>query len=1241
MSERTVFSESQNPLETSFVPRIIKRQFSRDPEWCIEDETSDTNTSLLWLDICNFSTLCNRLMKKKKKGVEAITSILREHYTFLLDKITKYGGEPLFFAGDGIMASWPGNASEAEHAISLAVQCAREIIAENEITDNQGTAIELHLVIAYGPWHLAEIEGTHGKKLLTFYGAVFDRLRRASGNTAPNRILIHNDALAYLPKDLPSTPVSFDSALLEDVEYELPKVALPSTPEALFDVQTLGRLKEFIPATIPEPLSKERIQWLAEIRPVTSIFLRFPKVAMEPDSLVNEIHKIGSITKPLVEKYDGLLNMFWVDEKATNILICFGPSPSAHNNNPERSLRLAVELNRKLQREGFENKVGISTGIAYCGVLGNDIFRQHTVIGDVVNLSSRYSQISDWDVVCDEATQRESRRAVEFEGPFAVRVKGYGDEVQLYPVKDLIMADDTATPVLIWEKELQEALGAIEGNAQGNTVLFIEGQSGMGKTSLLHEIQQKTKGRYSVFQISGDQINRNTPYSIWSDVFSEILNVHISHSDGGSSDKWRALENRFGARTCLLNIVLNTNFEDSEEVRGYTPAQRVAATHDLLLEVLRQEGESRKLVILIDDAQWVDEISWNLIESINNSTINCDIALSLHKLSEQRHIRTDRLKHYVEIQLQELSDAGVESLICHRMNVRKVSEELVVLVHKIAKGNPFFSMEFLESLMDKDLLVTDDTSCSLKRDVVLSELSLPETVRGAVRSRIDRLDQGSQLSLKVGSVVGQRFGKGIVTEIYPIPEERTAVTSYLEEAQHFGLLSDTTVDDFEGYLFNNAAIAEVAYEMILAEQRRHLHRESAEWYENNFKDQLQPFYMRLMYHWNAAEEVQKAIHYCQLESMRLFQLGFVQQALEVGLQGAELLDFRAPEDAAAIGAEIGSHMAAIGGLLEGRSIAELIDHKPLQNLETELLIDLLLYLSPLAHQCHQAELFALFPVFCLQRTLEEGNGPSAAEVYSMYSIIHKALTGDDQGAFQWSNLALEVDRKNNHTRQARVSFIYCWFIAHWFVPYRELIPMADQGADAGFRLNDILYACFNLSLSVVLKCVCGFPLEEVVRAAEENLKRNNQLVRNAAFHLVHEKQVARAFQGKTRDYLSFSDDEVDEATDLASILNTDMYNQIGYYLISKVKLNVHYHQWEKALEWSEKAAPLLQAFANQPGHVELEQYTAMAALYASRDAGQQQGVLDGLANEKIALMEKWAGYSQENFHQYDRECMGR
>ncbi len=52
--------------------------------------------------------------------------------------------------------------------------------------------------------------------------------------------------------------------------------------------------------------------------------------------------------------------------------------------------------------------------------------------------------------------------------------------------------------------------------------------------------------------------------------------------------------------------------------------------------------------------------------------------------------------------------------------------------------------------------------------------------------------------------------------------------------------------------FNNATIVEVAYGMTLAEQRRQLHRESAEWYEKNFSQNLQPFWVRLANHWNEA-----------------------------------------------------------------------------------------------------------------------------------------------------------------------------------------------------------------------------------------------------------------------------------------------------------------------------------------------------------------------------------------------------
>ena len=145
------------------------------------------------------------------------------------------------------------------------------------------------------------------------------------------------------------------------------------------------------------------------------------------------------------------------------------------------------------------------------------------------------------------------------------------------------------------------------------------------------------------------------------------------------------------------------------------------------------------------------------------------------------------------------------------------------------------------------------------------------------------------------------------------------------------------------------------------------------------------------------------------------------------------------------------------------------------------------------------------------------------------------------------------------------------------------------------KTGDILFACFDLSLSVVLKSTAGIHLDEVIETAQIYSLRNNQAVINAAFHLMHEEQVAKAFQGRTDSYTSLTDEKFDETNNIASICNTDLYNQIGYYLVSKLKLNAHFGNWEEAIEWGDKAFPVLPAFANQPGHFELEQYYTLAS----------------------------------------------
>lgn len=1189
---------------------------------------------MLWVDICNFSPLCNRLMKDVVNGVEKITGILNSHYDFVLNTIHAYGGEPLFFVGDGIMAAWPADQIAEEEAVPLAAACAQKILKEEATKDDQDKRLSIHAVISVGPWNLLEFEGTKDLLLYSFFGEVFTAIVAASKNVAPDQLLISNAALRFLSKDIRSKPVEYDTAILLD-SPEIP--SLPHKKSLALTPAATRKLRSFVPQTLIFPINTERLKWIAEIRPVTVLFIRLANDYQNTAANLEQLRGSVKLARPLVLKHDGLLNQIWLDEKQSNILICFGPPPSAHMDNPERCVRLALQLHRLLNEAGFQNSMGVSTGMAYCGILGNDILRQYTVIGDVVNLSARIAGIAQNKIFCDKATRSASHKTIRYKPHFTRVLKGFPDPVVLNEPEAVLeeAAPNAVAPSVIGrEAELNVLLDAYRQALAGHgSCIMIEGENGMGKTRLLEAFRsQVAKSKGFVLSSSGDYINRNTPYQIWETIFSTLLRLDGVSSSGSTQETLQQIVTRYGPKASLLNAVLPANFSESEETRALTESQKVVATHKFLLQVLEEESAGRPLVIVIDDAHWVaDELSWQLLGSVASRLRNSLLVLSFQKTADFSGI-AETLGNVQHLVLQELSDEGMEALIRAKLKVASVAGDVYSLVKRIARGNPFFCIELVGSLLDQQLLSFKDDSCFLAADASLSDFSLPETVRGAVRRRIDHLERGSQLSLKVASVVGNRFGTKVIDDIYPISIERESVPAYLAGAAKAGFIRAQMVDNMQGYQFSSVTTSEVAYEMTLAEQRRYLHRETALWYEQQFRDNLAPFYVRLAYHWLHAGEKSRAADYHEKEAIRLFRLGFVKQALDVGLEGVRLLGQDIDRDPTLIGQKIMEHFGFINGFMEGKSIESLVLHKKLLNDNAGMVIKLLLELCPFAHQCQEAELFALMAIISLRRTLEEGNGAAAAEVYSMYSIIYKSLTGDSVTALAWSRLALAIDEQNGHTLQARVSFIHCWFIAHWLVPHRELVPLAASGAESGLSSGDVLFGCFCLSLEVVLRATAGQPLNEVIRTAQAYQSRNNQSVLNAAFHLVHEAQVAKALQGRTKSFTSLSDEYRDEEKDIASICNTDLYNQIGYYLISKLKLNTHFGLWQEAVGWGEKALPLLPAFAHQPGQIDLEQFFSIAALYAAAEtSGEEAARLRNRAATGMETVNRWAELCPGNF----------
>jgi predicted ATPase len=514
----------------------------------------------------------------------------------------------------------------------------------------------------------------------------------------------------------------------------------------------------------------------------------------------------------------------------------------------------------------------------------------------------------------------------------------------------------------------------------------------------------------------------------------------------------------------------------------------------------------------------------------------------------------------------------------------------------------------------------------------LRKVAFPDTVQGVITSRIDRLTPQSQLTLKIASVIGTAFSAQVVKDIHPIGMDVPHLAEHLEALER----ADLTVRDPHStelvYRFKHMITREVAYNQLLFAQRQKLHLSVAEWYETRFADDLTQSYAVLAHHYRLAEVTPKAVEYLEKSAVLTFSIGLGKESVTLGLEAARLLGVDLPEDPKAIIPLLGAELGEIQRLLAGRAPKDLLDLPPLANAEVGAVLGLLLRIEPFAHQSMQPELFALMALRSMTLTLTHGNGMPSPAVYAMYSIVYRAMTGDSTTAHQLSQLALDLDARQGEYLKALVSFVHTWFNQHWMNHVSEGIETSLAAARAGFAGGDILFGCFNLSAHVVYLANTGRRLEEVAAVAAKHLRENGKRVLNAAFHCVHELQMAKALAGLTVDRLSFTDADFDEAVDVASICKTDHYNQIGYYFTSKLRLHYYYGDYERALEHADRALPLLPAFAGQVGEVDLTFFRALSLLARAREvSGADRQELTEKARADLAKLAAWGTLSEPNF----------
>jgi predicted ATPase len=303
---------------------------------------------------------------------------------------------------------------------------------------------------------------------------------------------------------------------------------------------------------------------------------------------------------------------------------------------------------------------------------------------------------------------------------------------------------------------------------------LVSGYSGVGKSSLVDEIH-KSMAHTARFAATGqqgyfirgkfDQFKRNIPYAALIQALQDLLRRLLTESDDRIAG-WRSCLN--AALGVNGQVIVDVLPELERLIGPQPPVPQLEATdaqnrfHRVFQQFIQafcQPGQP--LVLFLDDLQWADLASLNLIQLLLSDRTLKGLLLigayrenevgtghSLRLMLDTLRLTGNSISHLV---LQPLQLEHVTQLLAETLRTDAV-QPLAELVYRKTQGNPFFLIQLLKSLYQDGLLWFDFPSgcwCwSLDR---LSAITITENVVDLMVNQIQRLAPETQEVLKLAA----------------------------------------------------------------------------------------------------------------------------------------------------------------------------------------------------------------------------------------------------------------------------------------------------------------------------------------------------------------------------------------------------------------------------------------------------------------------------------------------------------
>jgi DNA-binding NtrC family response regulator/tetratricopeptide (TPR) repeat protein len=929
--------------------------------------------------------------------------------------------------------SWPGNVRELSHLMERVTL----LFPDDEI--GSATLEGLRAPLA-GP-ATAPPEPEHEEGDADEATRIRATLARTGGNVvrAARLLGLGRNALRHRMRRLGVERPSLDEA---------PAARAPGRPTR---VQRAAGGRPAGPADEPvrEPSGEPR--WEQKPVAVLAIDLVVPEDALEPWTVAQRWETM------IVERLAGFEGSM-VARSPSRLTAVFGV-PRALEQLPQRAVLAALSVRRLAVTDGPELRMAVHAGTVRVDVAARDAAAGLLPLGDTLALPDRLlGHAGPGDILVSAAVGRRIASWCELR-PRELRL-GESGTLRAHAVVGRRPAATAETPAAALQtkfvgrqRELDLLRETFDDAVAGHGhVVFVVGEAGLGKSRLLAELRAglagdshcwvegrcASYGTTTAFLPIVDALRRAWDLDDQDDEARARVKVDRAIGDLGDEVAWTLP---------FVRHVLGLAVDDAT-VAALDSATRRSEIFRALKALVLQVARRKPLVLVVEDLHWIDPASEECLVFLADAMPTTRGVLICSYRPGHPHRFGDRSFH-VRVTLRPLTAAEMGDISGALLGTADVPDEVGALIAAKAEGNPFFVEEVTRSLLEDGTLRRDNGRVVLAREA--DAIAVPDSIQDVLAARLDRLADDARRAIQVASVIGREFALRLLERITEAGEH---VRTHVEELRALELIYEKAAHPELAYMFKHALTHDVAYESVLQDRRRALHRTIGLAIEELYADRLAEFYETLAHHFGRAEEWERALDYHERAAAKAAE-NFANRAVVVHCRQALAIADR-------LGSVIGNERR--------RALEEQLALACFYVNDFELSGEAYARAAACSGDPGTGALYLGLSGFSLfwgnqyaradeavQRAFElaRRHGATAAEALAVCNVgfFRGVCEGDvDAEAAAMEQAAALASRAGNEAVQALIGFVMAQ-MAEWRGDYRRSVALSEQVIAAGRRLR--------------------------------------------------------------------------------------------------------------------------------------------------------------------------------------------